>query len=92
MAGAATSSQPSTAQDIRTKLDDAGFSYIEFGEAAVQTFARLRAVSRVKSADSIHLACAASVGIDLFLTGDKQLMKLIVPGIRFIADFENPII
>jgi len=92
MAGAATSSRPSTAQDIRTKLDDAGFSYIEFGEAAVQTFARLRAVSRVKSADSIHLACAASVGIDLFLTGDKQLMKLIVPGIQFIANFENPII
>jgi hypothetical protein len=47
---------------------------------------------KVKSADSINLACAASAGIDLFLTGDKQLMKLNVPGIQFIADFENPII
>jgi hypothetical protein len=38
------------------------------------------------------LACAASVGIDLFLTGDKQLMRLDVPGIQFIADFNSPIL
>jgi predicted nucleic acid-binding protein len=92
MAGAANARRPFTPQDIRTKLDDAGFSYIEFGETAVHSFARLRSISKVKSADSINLACAASVGIDLFLTGDKQLMKLNVPGIQFIADFENPII
>jgi predicted nucleic acid-binding protein len=92
MAGAATAPRPSTPQEIRAKLDNAGFSYIEFGETAVHTFARLRAIDRVKSADSINLACAASARIDLFLTGDKQLMKLNVPGIQFIADFENPII
>jgi hypothetical protein len=40
----------------------------------------------------MNLACAASARVDLFLTGDKQLMKLNVPGIQFIADFENPII
>jgi hypothetical protein len=37
------------------------------------------------------LACAASAGIDLFLTGDEQLTKLDVPGIQFIADFKNPL-
>jgi hypothetical protein len=46
----------------------------------------------VKIADSIQLACAASAGIDLFLTGDQQLVKLDVPGIQFIADFNNPVL
>jgi predicted nucleic acid-binding protein len=92
MAGAATARRQSTPQEIRNKLDDAGFSYLEFGETAVHTFARLRSLKKVKSADSINLACAASARIDLFLTGDKQLIKLNVPGIQFIADFENPII
>jgi uncharacterized protein len=40
----------------------------------------------------MHLACAASAGIDLFLTSDKQLLKLDVPGIQFIADFTTPIL
>jgi predicted nucleic acid-binding protein len=92
MAGAAKSPRPSTPNEIRAKLDGAGFTYLEFGETAVHTFARLRAIGKVKSADSINLACAASAGMDLFLTGDRQLIKLNVPGIQFIADFENPII
>jgi hypothetical protein len=30
--------------------------------------------------------------MDLFLTSDKQLTKLNVPGIQFIADFNNPVL
>jgi hypothetical protein len=52
----------------------------------------LRGVHKTKVADSINLACAASAGMDLFLTGDKGLVKLIVPGIQFVAHFENPIL
>jgi len=92
MAGAEKSPNPSTPQEIRSKLDAAGFSYLAFGESAVRTFAHIRATSRVKSADAINLACAASGRMDLFLTGDKQLMKLHVPGIQFIADFDTPIL
>lgn len=58
----------------------------------VAPFAILCGERKVKIADSIHLACAASAGIDLFLTGDKQLAKLDVPGIQFIADFNNPVL
>jgi len=92
MAGAGKSPIPSTAQIIRTKLDAMGFSYLEFGESAVPTFAHIRATTKVKSADAINLACAAAGRMDLFLTGDKQLMKLHVPGIQFIADFDVPIL
>jgi len=34
---------------------------------------------------------AASAGIGLFLTADLQLTKLSTPGIRFIADFNDPV-
>jgi len=43
-------------------------------------------------ADAVHLACAASAGMDLFLTGDGDLQKLYVPGIQFIADYDNPLL
>jgi hypothetical protein len=41
---------------------------------------------------AIHLACAAPDGIDLFLTGGRQLFNLIVPCIQFIADFNTPLL
>jgi uncharacterized protein len=89
MAGAARSTVPGKTEQIRALIDEMGFSYLPFAEAAVYTFARLRAIHRVKSADAIHLASAAAAGIDLFLTGDQELTKLSVPGIYSIADFDS---
>jgi predicted nucleic acid-binding protein len=91
MAGADNSSQPQKAQTMRQTLDEMGFSYLPFDNGAVAPFSRLRTKQKLRIADSIHLACASSAGIDLFLTGDKQLVKLDVPGIQFIADFNNPL-
>ena len=76
---------------VRETLEEMGFSYLPFDSGAVTPFSRLRRKEKLKIADSIHLACAASAGIDLFLTGDKQLTKLDVPGIHFIAEFNNPL-
>ncbi|MGB6194468.1 MAG: type II toxin-antitoxin system VapC family toxin [Terracidiphilus sp.] len=73
-------------------VEEMGFSLLPFDKGAVQTFGRLRGKHKLKVADSIHLACAASAGIDLFLTGDKQLLKIDVPGIQFIADFNTSIL
>ena len=92
MAGAAKAPVPSTAAEIRKQLSDIQFSYLPFDSASVDIFAALRAIHKVKSPDAINLACAGGAGIDLFLTGDRQLMKLYVPGINFIADFENPLL
>jgi uncharacterized protein len=92
MAGAAKSPEPQKANSIRRDVEEMGFSLLPFDSGAVAPFSRLRAKERLKVADSIHLACAASAGIDLFLTGDKQLLKLDVPGIQFIADFNTPIL
>ncbi len=91
MAGAEKPPQPLKELAVRQTLDEMGFSYLPFDDGAVGPFSRLRSKEKMKIADSIHLACAASAGIDLFLTGDKQLTKLDVPGIQFIADFNNPV-
>lgn len=92
MAGAEKSKTPRKAQAVREIVKEMGFSCLPFDEGAVTPFSRLRSIEKVKIADSIHLACAASAGIDLFLTGDQQLLKLDVPGIQFIADFNNPVL
>lgn len=92
MAGAAQSTDPGKETVIRNTLSEMGFSYLPFDSGAVRPFSLLRAREKLKVADAIHLSCAASAGIDLFLTGDKQLLKLHVPGIQFIADFHTPLL
>jgi predicted nucleic acid-binding protein len=92
MAGAEKSPKSLKARAVREIIREMGFNCLPFDEGAVAPFCRLRTKEKVKVADAIHLACAASAGIDLFLTGDQQLVKLDVPGIQFIADFNNPIL
>jgi predicted nucleic acid-binding protein len=92
MAGGEKMSRPQKAATLRATIREMGFTCLPFDEGAVAPFSRLRAKDKVKIADAIHLACAASAGIDLFLTGDKQLARLDIPGIQFIADFNNPIL
>src|SRR5215469_12237097 len=92
LAGAEKSPNPDKTRQVQAALTEIGFSYLPFDQGAVRPFSRLRTKEKLKVADCIHLACAASAGIDLFLTGDKQLLKLDVPGIQFIADFNTPIL
>lgn len=92
IAGADRSPQPEKTRAVRNTLLEMGFNYLPFDAGAAEPFSALRSKLNLKIADSIHLACAASAGIDLFLTGDKQLSKLDVPGIQFIAEFNNPLL
>jgi hypothetical protein len=47
---------------------------------------------RTSAANSIHLARAAAIGVDLFLTGDKDLRKLHIPGIKFIDGIDTQLL
>jgi predicted nucleic acid-binding protein len=92
LAGVHRPGASAVAASIRRSLNEMTFQLLPFEAGAVDTFSRLRGFHKIGIADSINLACAASAGIDLFLTYDKELLKLNVPGIQFIADFENPIL
>lgn len=92
LAGAEKSPSPEKILTVRETVQEMGFVFLPFDNGAVRPFSRLRGKEKLRIADSIHLACAASAGIDLFLTGDKQLVNLDIPGIQFIADFNTPVL
>lgn len=56
--------------------------------ATADGYARIRSRNRVAPADAIHLAGAAAAGVDLFLTNDKRLHSLVIPGVDFIAGLD----
>jgi uncharacterized protein len=92
MAGVERFDSPLKIASVRQSLTEIGFRFLPFDDGAVLPFSILRAREKMKIADSIHLACAASAGVDLYLTWDKQLFRLDVRGIQFIADFNSPIL
>lgn len=61
---------------------------IPFNAATADRYSEIRATTGAKSADAIHLASAADSGVELFLTHDKSLHKLAIPGIHFIAGLD----
>ncbi|MGH9487422.1 MAG: type II toxin-antitoxin system VapC family toxin [Terriglobales bacterium] len=63
----------------------AAATVLKFDAGHARTFARIRSQASVRSADAVHLSCAAVAGVDLFVTGDAHLQGLHVPGIQFIA-------
>jgi predicted nucleic acid-binding protein len=62
---------------------------VSFDPQVAWRYATLRSTHNIRSADAIQLACAAHFGVDLFITNDKMLHKLDVPGIGFIAPLEK---
>jgi predicted nucleic acid-binding protein len=64
---------------------------VPFSMKVAERYSMIRAESRVSQADGIHLATAAAAGVDLFVTNDGDLRKLVIPGIRFFADVDGKI-
>lgn len=65
---------------------------VPFGPEIVGRYADVRAAHRVSPPDAIHLASAAEAGVDLFLTNDATLKKLVIPGIQFIAGLDTDVL
>jgi predicted nucleic acid-binding protein len=62
---------------------------VPFDEAATDRFAEIRTNPAVKSADAIQLSCAANAGATVFITNDRKLTRLVVPGIDFITTMDR---
>lgn len=62
---------------------------VNFDASVAWRYASLRAIHTLRNPDAIQLACAAHFGVDLFITNDKHLHKLNVPGIGFIAPLDK---
>jgi predicted nucleic acid-binding protein len=62
---------------------------VSFDPQVVWRYASLRATHNIRNAEAIQLACAAHFGVDQFITNDKHLHRLDIPGIGFIAPLER---
>jgi predicted nucleic acid-binding protein len=79
----------SKAADYYRKLITTTAVLLPFEEKAALVYARLRADRSLRPPDAIQLACAASVGVDLFITNDVHLHSRRIPGIQFIVPLDR---
>jgi uncharacterized protein len=77
------------AKRIRNVFGTSLVEVIPYTLETAELYARIRARHGVSPADSIHLACAAQAGTDLFLTNDTALVGKVIPGIQFIAGLDT---
>ncbi len=76
------------AQKMRDYLRSPIVDILPFTLETADHYARIRATNNVSPADAIHLASAAAAGVDLCLTNDRSLKRMIVPGIQFVAGMD----
>jgi predicted nucleic acid-binding protein len=62
---------------------------IGFDRDTARRYAEIRRNRSIRPPDAIQLACAAQVGVDLFITNDDRLSRLSVPGIQFLVPLER---
>ena len=67
----------------------AGATVLPFDDGAARRFAEIRRDRSIRPPDAIQLACAAAVGVDLFITNDDRLTRTNVRGIHFIQSLER---
>ena len=67
----------------------AAATILPLSDVAGPRYAEIRATSSVRAPDAIQLACASAAGVDLFITNDTRLSRLVVPGIQFIVSLEH---
>jgi uncharacterized protein len=63
----------------------AAATVISFDVKAARHYASIKASRAVKAPDAVQLSCAASAGVDLFITNDDRLQDRQVAGIQFIV-------
>jgi predicted nucleic acid-binding protein len=85
--------QKKNANDVITRIETYFRSemvrLLPFDHKAAIRYSQIRARMNVEAPDAIHLACAASEGIDVFITNDKNLVGKSVPGIQFIVGLDT---
>ena len=76
-------------RSIRDFFQSSEIEVLPFDLEAAEAYSRIRAEHTVSPADAIHLASAVQARVDLFLTNDRQLSRLNIPGIHFIASLDT---
>jgi uncharacterized protein len=91
LTGAYKTGRTKEAGQIRAFLDSPVVRLLPFTMEAADRYAKIRAQHNISPADAIHLACASIAQVDVYLTNDQRLKKLMIQGIQFIAGLDGSI-
>ncbi len=72
-------------------FDSGDVTVLPFDRDAVERYSQIRGQYRVSPADGIHLATASVAHVDVYLTNDNKVKKLLIDGIKFIAGLDGNI-
>jgi predicted nucleic acid-binding protein len=62
---------------------------IPFDIKAARHYASIKSSRVITPPDAVQLSCAATVGVDLFITNDDRLQNKQIPGIQFIVPLQR---
>ena len=62
---------------------------IAFDRDSARRYAEIRRNRSIRPPDAIQLACAAQIGVDLFIANDDRLSRLTIPGIQFLVALDR---
>lgn len=88
LTGPAKAGKPDMVNQLLEEFQNPRIELMGYTLATAKRYAEIRGAYRVTPADAIHLATAAEAGASLFLTHDRRLSKLVIPGIAFIAGLD----
>jgi len=74
---------------IRTYFASGRVAILPFDSVTADRYSVIRSTCKVSQPDGIHLASAAVAGANAFVTNDKALRKLVIPGIGFMMDLDG---
>jgi uncharacterized protein len=82
----------SGADRVKQFFTGSDIEILPFTVETADRFSIIRTTTGAHPPDAIHLATAAAAETDLFLTNDKQLLRLQIPGIKFIAGLDGRVL
>lgn len=77
---------------VKQYFQSGAVTILPFTESTADHYSLIRGANKVSQADAIHLACAAEANIDVFITNDRDLRKLFIPGIKLFSDLDGKVI
>ncbi len=81
--------QTETIEKLTRFFSSPAVTVVPFDGRVARRYAQIRADKSIHPADAIQLSCAASIGCDLFITNDRQLIRTDIAGITFIASLDT---
>ena len=62
---------------------------LPFTADIAEEYSNIRATTRLKAADAIHVATAIQAKADIFLTNNFEIQKQKIPGLRLIVGLDG---